>query len=131
MTKEIIIIIIMSDIMNNSDHHVLPNDNEEAPPRPPDDDDGEEEDFVSLVLTTITQPQLTDRTTELLKLTKLNLPECGLSSLPATLPDLCPNLSIMFLPKNQFRELPAVIGRCSQLQVKNTRVEVYLLLYLV
>lgn len=55
---------------------------------------------------------------DLTALTKLNLPNCGISTLPSELPDLVPNLSILFAPKNHFDELPAVIGRCSNLQVR-------------
>jgi Leucine-rich repeat (LRR) protein len=50
-------------------------------------------------------------------LTKLNLPNCGLSTLPSEMPKLLPNLSIIFLPKNDFEELPAVVGACPKLQV--------------
>jgi hypothetical protein len=50
-------------------------------------------------------------------LTKLNLPNCGLSTLPSEMPKLLPNLSIMFMPKNNFEELPAIVGECSKLQV--------------
>jgi hypothetical protein len=51
-------------------------------------------------------------------LTKLNLPNCGLSSLPSCLPDILPNLSVLFMPKNKFEELPSVIGSCPNLQVR-------------
>ena len=50
-------------------------------------------------------------------LTTLNLPECNLSSLPGELPRIVPNLSILFCPKNQFKELPAIIGECPKLQM--------------
>lgn len=50
-------------------------------------------------------------------ITKLNLPECGLSCLPANLGTWLPNLSILFCPKNKFEELPAAIGSCPNLQV--------------
>lgn len=50
-------------------------------------------------------------------ITKLNLPECGLSSLPSSLGTWLPNLSILFAPKNKFQELPAVIGSCPNLQM--------------
>lgn len=49
---------------------------------------------------------------------KLNLPECGLSSLPTNLGKWLPNLSILFCPKNNFQELPSVIGSCPNLQVR-------------
>lgn len=50
-------------------------------------------------------------------ITKLNLPDCGLSSLPPNLGTWLPNLSILFCPKNNFEELPAAIGSCPKLQV--------------
>jgi len=50
-------------------------------------------------------------------LTTLNLPACNLSSLPTELPRLVPNLSILFCPKNHFKELPAIIGECPNLQM--------------
>lgn len=49
--------------------------------------------------------------------TKLNFPDCGLSSLPANLGTFLPNLSILFCPKNNFEELPAAIGSCPSLQM--------------
>lgn len=55
--------------------------------------------------------------TTFLTITKLNLPECGLSSLPTDLAKWLPNLSVLFCPKNNFEELPAVIGSCPSLQV--------------
>lgn len=48
-------------------------------------------------------------------LTKLDLPECGLTSLPSALATFLPNLRILFCPKNNFQELPAVIGSCPNL----------------
>lgn len=50
-------------------------------------------------------------------ITQLDLPKCGLSSLPDDLPTALPNLSIMFLSGNEFRQMPAVIGRCPKLQM--------------
>lgn len=50
-------------------------------------------------------------------LTKLELPNLGLTELPSCLPELCPQLSILFCPKNNFVEVPAVIGRCPNLQM--------------
>jgi Leucine-rich repeat (LRR) protein len=55
--------------------------------------------------------------TDLNLLTTLNLPACNLSSLPGELPRIVPNLSILFCPKNQFKELPAIIGECPNLQM--------------
>lgn len=54
---------------------------------------------------------------DLAVLTKLDLPNCGMSSLPSSLPQLVPNLSILFLPKNRFLEMPAIVGACPNLQV--------------
>ena len=51
-------------------------------------------------------------------LVKLNIPNCGLSSLPDKMPQFFPNLSILFAPNNRFNELPPVIGQCDQLQVR-------------
>jgi hypothetical protein len=50
-------------------------------------------------------------------ITKLDLSNCNLSTLPAGLPEAVPNLSVLFLSKNRFREMPAVIGQCSKLQM--------------
>jgi hypothetical protein len=53
----------------------------------------------------------------LMNISKLDLSNCDLSTLPAGLPEAVPNLSILFLSKNRFREMPAVIGQCSKLQM--------------
>jgi Leucine-rich repeat (LRR) protein len=50
-------------------------------------------------------------------LMKLDLPNCGIKTLPECLPKLCPNLSILFLSKNKFVEVPAIIGSCLKLQM--------------
>lgn len=55
--------------------------------------------------------------TTFITITKLNLPGCGLSSLPSSLATHLPNLSILFCPKNNFQELPEVIGSCPKLQM--------------
>eukprot|EP00547_Thalassionema_nitzschioides_P004366 CAMPEP_0194216942 /NCGR_PEP_ID=MMETSP0156-20130528/20051_1 /TAXON_ID=33649 /ORGANISM="Thalassionema nitzschioides, Strain L26-B" /LENGTH=439 /DNA_ID=CAMNT_0038945833 /DNA_START=83 /DNA_END=1402 /DNA_ORIENTATION=- len=55
--------------------------------------------------------------TSLEALTKLNLPSCGISSLPSNLHAYIPNLSILFCPNNHFKELPPVIGLCPKLQM--------------
>lgn len=49
--------------------------------------------------------------------TKLDLPNAGLSELPRGFAEAFPNLSIIFLPQNNFREMPAVIGTCKKLQM--------------
>jgi serine/threonine protein kinase len=49
--------------------------------------------------------------------TKLNLPGCGLSELPQGFAEAFPNLSILFLSQNNFREMPPVIGACPKLQM--------------
>jgi hypothetical protein len=53
----------------------------------------------------------------LTNISKLDLSNCNLSTLPAGLPEAVPNLSVLFLSKNRFREMPAVIGQCSKLQM--------------
>ena len=55
---------------------------------------------------------------DLAALTKLDLPGCELSSLPSSLPEALPNLSILFLSNNKFAEVPVVIGKCPKLQVR-------------
>lgn len=50
-------------------------------------------------------------------ITKLDLSNRNLSTLPNNLPEILPNLSILFLSNNAFAELPAVIGRCKNLQM--------------
>lgn len=54
---------------------------------------------------------------DLATITKLDLSNRDLSSLPDSLPEILPNLSILFLSNNAFTELPAVIGRCPNLQM--------------
>ena len=78
--------------------------------RPREQDDEEQAKFL------LEKSGLSNRA-DLTALTKLNLPACKLSSLPTNLPDLVPNLSILFCPKNQFKELPAVLGQCPKLQM--------------
>jgi hypothetical protein len=53
----------------------------------------------------------------LTNISKLDLSNCNLSTLPEGLPEAVPNLSILFLSKNRFHEMPAVIGQCSKLQM--------------
>ena len=54
---------------------------------------------------------------DLSNITKLDLFQAGLNSLPTTLPKHLPNLSILFCMKNQFVEVPAVVGECKKLQM--------------
>jgi Leucine-rich repeat (LRR) protein len=54
---------------------------------------------------------------DLALLLKLELPNCGITTLPDCLPTVCPNLSILFCPKNKFVEVPALIGQCLKLQM--------------
>jgi Protein kinase domain/Leucine rich repeat len=68
-------------------------------------------------LMTLAHPPIEFSPPTLLQLTQLNLPDCGLSSLPANLGTVLPNLSILFCPANIFDELPAVIGSCPSLQM--------------
>ena len=50
-------------------------------------------------------------------ITILNLTGCGLNSLPKGFEKAFPNLSILFLSNNNFREMPAVLGACPKLQM--------------
>ena len=74
------------------------------------------EDAEMLRLCELAQPPIDPSMMD--KVTKLNLPECGLTSLPANLGQAMPNLSILFCPKNNFDEVPVVIGSCPKLQVR-------------
>lgn len=77
-----------------------------------------EEDEVSIrELLSLAQPPIHFSPPTMQNLTQLNLPKCGLSSLPHDLGTLLPNLSILFCPANRFDELPAVIGSCPSLQM--------------
>jgi hypothetical protein len=49
--------------------------------------------------------------------TMLDLCGCGLEELPQGFEKAFPNLSILFLSNNRFREMPAVIGYCPKLQM--------------
>jgi tRNA A-37 threonylcarbamoyl transferase component Bud32 len=51
------------------------------------------------------------------EITKLDLFQVNLSSLPSSLPAYLPNLSILFCMKNNFTEVPEVIGQCPKLQM--------------
>jgi len=62
-------------------------------------------------------PSSPTTTVDLSSLTKLDLPNLGLTELPSCLPDICPSLSILFCPKNKFVEVPSVIGQCKHLQM--------------
>ncbi|CAJ1948391.1 unnamed protein product [Cylindrotheca closterium] len=60
------------------------------------------------------------------QMTKLDLFQAGLSTLPSSLATLLPNLSILFCMKNKFQEIPEVIGQCPNLQMisfKSNQVE--------
>jgi tRNA A-37 threonylcarbamoyl transferase component Bud32 len=62
----------------------------------------------------------------LAKMTKLDLSNCNLSALPSGFAAAVPNLSVMFLSNNNFKEMPAVIGQCPKLQMvafKNNGME--------
>ncbi len=62
-------------------------------------------------------PSSPTTTVDLSSLTKLDLPNLGLTELPSSLPEICPSLSILFCPKNKFVEVPSVIGQCKHLQM--------------
>ena len=55
--------------------------------------------------------------TDLSSLTKLDIFNGGLSYLPESLADFLPNLKTMFLMKNNFKEVPAVVGSCKNLDM--------------
>jgi hypothetical protein len=59
----------------------------------------------------------TPHPTDFLSVVKLDLFQAGLNSLPSDLPKRLPNLSILFCMKNEFTELPEIIGRCAKLQM--------------
>ena len=82
-----------------------------------DESKSEENDVIFQALLKLAQPPIDFNPLSLQHLTQLNLPNCGLSSLPSNLGTYLPNLSILFCPKNQFDELPAVIGSCPSLQM--------------
>ncbi|CAB9515734.1 expressed unknown protein [Seminavis robusta] len=48
---------------------------------------------------------------------KMDLPNCGLSELPKEFATTFPQLSILFLSNNQFREMPKIIGDCPKLKM--------------
>lgn len=96
------------DIINKSEKSA-------AAPLVTDNDNDENNDIRLLVQKA--SPPIDWNPSTFSNITKLNLPECGLSFLPANLGTWLPNLSILFCPKNKFEELPAVIGSCPNLQV--------------
>lgn len=54
---------------------------------------------------------------DLSTITKLDLFQADLTSLPSALPKYLPNLSILFCMKNNFEEVPEVIGQCPKLEM--------------
>lgn len=50
-------------------------------------------------------------------ITKLDIFDCGISSLPDSFAEAFPELSILFLSKNKFKEMPKMIGDCPKLQM--------------
>lgn len=84
---------------------------------PPHETEARESEEKVRSLLKLAKPPVRYDPSTLLNLTKLNLPECGLSSLPSNLGEVLPNLGILFCPKNDFAEVPAVIGSCKQLQM--------------
>lgn len=50
-------------------------------------------------------------------ITKLDLFQANLSTLPTSLPEHLPNLSILFCMKNNFEVVPGIIGKCPKLQM--------------
>eukprot|EP00980_Cylindrotheca_fusiformis_P012933 scaffold3235_cov83-Cylindrotheca_fusiformis.AAC.4 len=91
-----------------------------------DDDDDEREVMRKLLLLSKTPEIAAAASSSVLletnnrlsnNITKLDLFQAGLSSLPECLPKYLPNLSILFCMKNQFQEVPKVIGECPKLQM--------------
>ena len=52
-----------------------------------------------------------------LSITKLDLFRCNLSFLPKVLPEICPQLKILFLMENKFTQMPAVLGSIPRLEM--------------
>mmetsp|Transcript_3241 Transcript_3241/g.4779 ORF Transcript_3241/g.4779 Transcript_3241/m.4779 type:complete len:516 (-) Transcript_3241:474-2021(-) len=72
------------------------------------------EEEISYLITLSKTPTLVAPFTAI---TKLDLFQANLSSLPSALPQYLPNLSILFCMKNNFTSVPAVIGACPKLQM--------------
>eukprot|EP00980_Cylindrotheca_fusiformis_P012927 scaffold3234_cov56-Cylindrotheca_fusiformis.AAC.2 len=90
------------------------------------DDDDEREEMRKLLLLSKTPEIASSSSASVLletnnrlsnNITKLDLFQAGLSSLPECLSRYLPNLSILFCMKNQFQEVPKVIGECPKLQM--------------
>ena len=86
--------------------------------------DGSSEETYPEVRKLLSLRKAPTETPDLTAITKLDLPGCKLSSLPDSLPDALPNLSILFLSNNDFEEVPAIIGACKSLQVSKLIVVV-------
>lgn len=48
---------------------------------------------------------------------KMDLPNCGLTELPTEFPNTFPQLSILFLSNNKFKQMPKSIGDCPKLKM--------------
>ena len=86
-------------------------------PRPTGKEDDENDIRRVLSLSRQATPELLSSSPPYSKITKLDMADCGLSELPCGFETAFPNLSVLFLSKNKFREIPAVIGKCLQLQM--------------
>jgi hypothetical protein len=80
-------------------------------------DQNENEQQVRNLLLLTKAPEMASAGFDLAAITKLDLFQAGLSSLPTSLSTLLPNLSILFCMKNEFQEVPEVIGQCQTLQM--------------
>lgn len=59
-------------------------------------------------------------------LKKIDLSSCGLENISSQLPEILPNLSILFLSNNHFQEMPELIGKFRNLQMvafKNNKMQ--------
>ncbi|KAL7580743.1 hypothetical protein ACA910_001027 [Epithemia clementina (nom. ined.)] len=81
------------------------------------DDDDDESIRRLLSLSRQATPELLSASPPYVNITKLDLPNCGLSELPLGFERAFPNVRILFLSQNRFRQVPAVIGSCRQLQM--------------
>lgn len=76
--------------------------------------EGDEDEIRQLLVLSKSPPS---QSLDLSRITKLDLFQAGLTSLPSALPQYLPNLSILFCMKNKFEEVPEVIGQCPNLDM--------------
>lgn len=73
------------------------------------------EDNIAHIITLSKTPNILPR--YYTSITKLDLYQANLTSLPKSLHESLPNLSILFCMKNNFKIVPEVIGKCQNLQM--------------